>query len=185
MRNRIIKWSKKKYTKKQQILALIPAAVVFGVLIPLFLYIVPLYIDQQLGLSSLVSPVINLVLALILIVIGFLLAAWTVLVQFQRGKGTPIPAIATQKLIVNGPYKYCRNPMTLGTILYYLGIGILIGSLTSIGLTLLILVILVIYIKVVEEKELEVRFKEEYKEYKQSTPFLIPLSIKRKKMKKE
>ena len=178
MRNRIIKWAKRKYTRKQQILALIPAAIIFGGLIPLFLYMVPPYIDQQFGLPSLMYPTVNLVLSMFLIGFGLPFAAWTVFVQFQRGEGTPIPAIATQKLIVNGPYKYCRNPMTLGTILYYLGIGVLIGSLTSIGFTLLILALLVIYVKVVEEKELEARFGEEYRRYKQRTPFLIPLRIK-------
>jgi len=30
------------------------------------------------------------------------------------------------------------------------------------------------YIKLVEEKELEARFGEEYREYKRKTPFLIP-----------
>lgn len=184
MKNRIVKWSKKKYTRKQQILALIPAAIVFGVLIPLFLYIVPPYIDRKLGLPFLMFPIINLFLSLFLIASGGLLSVWTIFVQFQKGKGTPIPAITTQKLIIDGPYKYCRNPMTLGTILYYLGIGVLIGSPTSIGLTLLFLVILAIYIKIVEEKELEARFGEGYRVYKQRTPFLIPLRIKKKKSEK-
>lgn len=66
------------------------------------------------------------------------------------------------------------NPMTLGTAMLYLGIGIWIGSLSFIGLTMLFIGLLLAYVKLIEEKELEERFGQEYVEYKRKTPFLIP-----------
>lgn len=90
------------------------------------------------------------------------------------GKGTPIPLMATQKLVITGPYTYCRNPMTLGTAFFYLGVAIWIGSLSAFGLGLIYPVGILIYIKLIEEKELEERFGSEYLEYKRKTPFLIP-----------
>jgi protein-S-isoprenylcysteine O-methyltransferase Ste14 len=81
--------------------------------------------------------------------------------------------MATQKLVIKGPYTYCRNPMTLGTTLFYLGVAIWLGSFSAVGLGLVYPVGISIYIKVIEEKELEERFGSEYLEYKKSTPFLL------------
>ena len=64
--------------------------------------------------------------------------------------------------------------MLLGAMMYYLGISLWINSLSAIFLTALFLLFSTAYIKLVEEKELEARFGEEYKEYKRKTPFLIP-----------
>ena len=94
----------------------------------------------------------------------------------------PIPIIAAAglqaalpgKLVALGPYSYCRNPMTFGTLLFYLGAGVWIGSAFAVFLTLLIAVLLVTYIKVVEERELELRFGKEYLQYKRGTSFIVP-----------
>ncbi len=74
-----------------------------------------------------------------------------------------------------GPYALCRNPLQLGVILYYLGLGTYVGSL-KIGLTMFFLGLILgsSYHKFVEEKELQLRFGEEYEEYRKKTPFLIP-----------
>jgi protein-S-isoprenylcysteine O-methyltransferase Ste14 len=117
---------------------------------------------------------INPLIGLFLIITGWLFANWTVKVQFSLGRGTPIPLMATQKLVVKRPYTYCRNPMTLGTTAFYLGIAMWTGSLSAFILALIYPVGILIYIKLIEEKELEQRFGIEYLEYKRRTPFLIP-----------
>jgi protein-S-isoprenylcysteine O-methyltransferase Ste14 len=91
------------------------------------------------------------------------------------GEGTPAPTAPTQRLVVEGPYKLCRNPMKLGAISYYLGLGTLFHSLTT-GLICFFvgLIIGTLYHKLVEEKELLIRFGEDYEKYKRSTPFLMP-----------
>jgi protein-S-isoprenylcysteine O-methyltransferase Ste14 len=80
----------------------------------------------------------------------------------------------TQKLLIKGPYTYCRNPMTLGTTIFNLGVAIWLGSISAMGLGLVYPVGILIYIKLIEEKELEERFGSEYLKYKMRTPFLIP-----------
>ena len=67
--------------------------------------------------------------------------------------------------------------MTLGTIMAYSGIVVMIGSYTSLLFVVLFTMILIAYIKLVEEKELELRFGKEYVDYKNDTPFIIPISI--------
>jgi protein-S-isoprenylcysteine O-methyltransferase Ste14 len=113
-------------------------------------------------------------MGLMFMVVGWLFANWAVKVQFSSGRGTPIPLMATQKLIIKAPYTYSRNPMTLGTAIFYLGIAIWLGSFSAIGLSLVYPIGILIYIKLVEEKELEERFGSEYLDYKRRTPFLMP-----------
>ncbi|MCD6470121.1 isoprenylcysteine carboxylmethyltransferase family protein [Candidatus Bathyarchaeota archaeon] len=79
-----------------------------------------------------------------------------------------------RRLVAEGSYAYCRNPMTLGVTAYYLGVSIWIGSPFSIGLTALSAALIMAYIKFIEEKELEARFGQEYIRYKKRAPFLIP-----------
>jgi protein-S-isoprenylcysteine O-methyltransferase Ste14 len=88
--------------------------------------------------------------------------------------------MATQKLITQKPYSYCRNPMALGSILMYLGVAISIGSISGVVLVLIWTVLLLTYIKLLEEKEMELRFGDAYREYRRRTPFIIPRFWQRK-----
>jgi protein-S-isoprenylcysteine O-methyltransferase Ste14 len=172
--DRFKKWAEHEYSKKQRIIGVIFGGFIFWIIIPFFIIVVSSYIDPWFHLPKFRYGLINLVIGLLFIVVGWLLANWTVRVQFTLGKGTPIPLMATQKLIVKGPYTYCRNPMTLGTAIFYLGVAMWLGSISAIGLGLIYPAGILIYIKLIEERELEERFGSEYLEYKKSTPFLIP-----------
>lgn len=172
---RFEKWAEREYSAKQRITALVPAGLLFVVVIPYFLIVASAALDRWLHLHRFVYGPANAVIGLLFFVVpGWVFAMWSVQTQFTLGRGTPMPIMATQKLVVEGPYAYCRNPMAWGTILFYLGIGIWIGSFSAIGLILLFAALLTIYIKEVEERELEARFGAEYLAYKQSTPFLRP-----------
>lgn len=110
---------------------------------------------------------------------GLALVACSVYIQYTLGKGTPAPKVATQKLITNGPYAFTRNPMTLGALLMYLGIGVWMGSVVVIILTVIVFSGLLTFIYVHETQELSERFGNEYLEYRQRTPFLLPCSRRR------
>lgn len=101
-------------------------------------------------------------------------------VQYVLGEGTPAPKVATQRLVMQGPYAYSRNPMTLGALLTYLGIGVWMGSGVVILLTVIVFSALLTFIYIHETRELSERFGEEYSEYKKRTPFLLPHFEKRK-----
>lgn len=117
---------------------------------------------------------INPAIGISLSIIGCTLLSWAVGVQVVVGKGTPVPKVATQRLVTQAPYSWTRNPMTLGALLMYLGIGVWIESGPVILLTLLIFSGLLRYIKVHETAELAERFGDEYLEYHEKTPFIIP-----------
>jgi len=172
--NRYKKWSEREYSKAQRITAVILGGIVFWIITPFFIVVGSAFMDPWLSLPRFLHRSVNTIIALLFMVAGWLLANWTVKVQFSLGRGTPIPLMATQKLVVQRPYTYCRNPMTLGTTAFYLGIAIWTGSLSALILALIYPVGISIYIKLFEEKELEQRFGLEYLEYKRRTPFLIP-----------
>ncbi|MBO8183100.1 MAG: isoprenylcysteine carboxylmethyltransferase family protein [Archaeoglobus sp.] len=167
MKNKILKWSKKEYNEKQRMLALIPEAILFVVVLPFVFWVISGFIEViRIGFPNFIG--------LLLIPFGLFFSAWSVWVQFKIGKGTPSPAMPTQRLVVEKPYAYCRNPMIFGIMLYYLGLGVWLASLSFIGIVTFFVALLLIYVKLVEEKELEERFGEEYVEYKKRTPFLFP-----------
>jgi protein-S-isoprenylcysteine O-methyltransferase Ste14 len=119
------------------------------------------------------SPVL-LVLCLILAVLGMSLGLWTVWVQFRKARGTPVPIMATKKLLMDRPYSWCRNPMALGTIVCYFSIATFTSSFMAVLAVFLFALFLMVYIKLIEEKEMSLRFGDEYARYKRSTPFIIP-----------
>lgn len=105
---------------------------------------------------------------------GITLVVWSVTIQYTLGKGTPAPKVATQRLVTQGPYAYTRNPMTLGALFIYVGIGVWMGSGVVILLTLIVFSALLVYIYTHETLELTERFGQAYTDYKNKTPFLWP-----------
>jgi protein-S-isoprenylcysteine O-methyltransferase Ste14 len=81
----------------------------------------------------------------------------------------------TRHVVEQDVYRYTRNPMSLGYYLSILALSLLIGS------TLLTVFVLagvipahLFFLKFFEERELELRFGESYRQYKHEVPFLIP-----------
>lgn len=176
----IAKWARHKYSDTQKALALIPAGLIFVFLIP-YTLIKPLpKLDALLQLPRLYFGVVNIILGVVLILVGVIFAWWSIGSQLFQANGTPLPVMATQRLLVSGVFKRSRNPMTFGTILAYLGISVIVGSISAVAVVLLFACLLILYIKNIEEKELEMRFGKEYLTYKANTPFLFPRIFERK-----
>lgn len=107
-------------------------------------------------------------------ILGAFLIIWSVGIQYTEGKGTPYPKAATKKLVTTGPYAFTRNPMTLGALVFYLGIAVWADSAITSAVVLLVFAGLLRYIYIHETRELAARFGEEYLEYRRKTPFLFP-----------
>lgn len=177
MASRIVKWAQRNYSARARSIALMFEGLLFLLLLPYLFYIIAVVIDKTLCFPPLYIGSYNLLIGAIICVAGFMFAAWSVYVQFTIGRGTPAPFMPTQQLITDGPYKYCRNPMTFGTTLLYLGIGIIVMSISYVLVTMIFTLLLLIYVKVFAE-----RFGKEYLEYKSRTSFFIPwIRIREKK----
>jgi protein-S-isoprenylcysteine O-methyltransferase Ste14 len=170
------KWQNRNNPETNRIPALIIGGLIFPISIPLFLIFLPPQLDNILGFDPFYNGWGNIIAGVLFIIIGGVVAVWTIIIQIQLASGTPFPMLPTKNLLVVGPFKYCRNPMTLGTILAYAGIAVWIGSLSAVIAVAIMAAILIGYVKLIEEKELLLRFGTEYMEYKKKTPFIIPKS---------
>jgi len=166
--------TQREYGRAQQVFALLAGQVLFLIVYPTSIVVGAAWIDRWLHLPRLVYGVVNPVAALLLIVPGLLLVEWTVGLQFSQGMGTPLPLVATRRLITSGPYSHSRNPMATGTTMVYGGIAVWMGSLSALALASIYPIVITLYTRLVEEKELERRFGPEYVSYKRKTPFLWP-----------
>jgi protein-S-isoprenylcysteine O-methyltransferase Ste14 len=169
--NRVIRQAKKEYSPRARIAAVVFEACIFLVIIPGLLVYLSTLENGKVSISG--RPALVVIGGLIAMC-GKSLAMWTVGVQFHSARGTPVPIMATKKLLTNKPYSLCRNPMALGTILFYTGISVIARSYLSAGTTMVIALYLIVMIKAFEEKEMALRFGEAYIRYKRETPFLIP-----------
>jgi len=141
------KRAKREYGTKQRIVALTLGTIRFFAIIPFLLILPSFALDTWLQFPRFAYGLINPLIGLLLFIVpGLLLAAWAIQAQFVLGRGTPVPMMPPQKLVVQGPYAHCRNPMVLGEVLYYLGVAIWMGSFSVVGLTLLLTAYFVIEI---------------------------------------
>ena len=110
---------------------------------------------------------------LIIQILGFSLALWSVFVM-GIGRFNIQPEVkTTAKLVTKGPYRMIRNPMYSGLILFF-GVGI-IQSLEIINTAVFILLIIVLLSKIfLEEKYLSSKFGKSYQEYKNKSYRLFP-----------
>ena len=169
---------------RRRILAKVLPVFVYAIFFPALLFIIPkLYLDRWLQLPTFLTPVVRGLLGGSLVILGLIFLFWSIRAQRELGKGTPMPLMATQNLVVQKPYLYCRNPIFFGVINLFFGISILFNSISSLVMVLIFSVIILLYARFIEEKELEKRFGDEYLAYKKRTPFIIPTptTLRRKK----
>ncbi len=136
--------------------------------------VLPLYIENILGIRKFIYPPWNLVISVILIAFGLFLVLWSN-ANFFKSRGTPVPFNPPPALIENGPFAYSRNPMITGLVITMFGFGVLFGSILCMFVfTPLYFLIHYLQIKNVEELELEKRLGENYKEKKKRVPRFFP-----------
>lgn len=70
--------------------------------------------------------------------------------------------------------RYVETLWFFGALYFYTSLSFFFNSPFTLILALIIAVLAIAYLKIIEEKELELRFGRAYLAYKKSTPFLIP-----------
>ena len=125
-------------------------------------------------------PTSNFVLRMVgilLVAIGTIIYLHTAFWGFAlRGRGTPAPIAPTKKLVVEGLYRYVRNPMYIGVATIVLGQAVVFQSWHVLEYLAVVLVIVQFFVLFYEEPTLAQQFGEEYEEYKKRVPRWIPRS---------
>ncbi|MDR0467083.1 MAG: isoprenylcysteine carboxylmethyltransferase family protein [Deltaproteobacteria bacterium] len=115
-----------------------------------------------------------LVAGCVLLLAGLSLASWTVRLFHSIGQGTAGPWDPPTRLVVAGPYRHVRNPMLTSVFVIQAAEALLLGSRALFLLLVFFVVVNMLYFPFVEEKSLEKRFGDAYREYKRNVPRWIP-----------
>jgi protein-S-isoprenylcysteine O-methyltransferase Ste14 len=106
--------------------------------------------------------------ASICIIVGFtvMLFAW---LQFKKSDAAVCPTAKTSWIVMDGTYRYTRNPMYLGMIFILLGASFIMGTIPSmLAPVVFFLIIDKIFIPY-EEDKLQSSFSDSYDEYMMAT----------------
>ena len=95
------------------------------------------------------------------------------------GKGTPAPIDPPKELVVQGLYRYVRNPMYIGILSILLGEALLFASWRLFGYAAIVFCLFFLFVLFYEEPVLKKRFDESYREYCKNVPRWIPRRLKR------
>lgn len=132
--------------------------------------VIPYLIDKP---EEQPSTYVQLLGALILLT-GVALFTYTVVLFKIIGRGTLAPWSEKQRLVVSGPYQYCRNPMITGVFFVLIGESIFFWSSSLLTYALVFFLINTVYFILIEEPGLSERFGAEYLEYKMNVPRWLP-----------
>lgn len=114
-------------------------------------------------------------LGAVLAAVTGLAATATVATLALRGLGAPFFIKLSSRLATDWLYRWTRNPMVLATICWLACMGLWFQSLLFVVWVLAdVTPALLFFVRHFEERELELRFGESYRDYRRSTPFLIP-----------
>ena len=114
-------------------------------------------------------------IGLALVIVTGAVCCLTVANLALRGFGAPFFIVLSRKLTADWLYARTRNPMVLAALAFFLSLGIWFQSTLFVLWALLVFSpALLFFVKVFEERELEIRFGTSYLEYKSRTPMLFP-----------
>jgi len=170
------------YPRWKVLLVLFFGSSLFFLILPLLIFFVSVFLDGLFGFPRFYWFPVNFVAGFVIGGFGWFLSFWSVYAQYRYGGGTPAAFLPPVRLVTEGPYRFSRNPMALGNMIFYVGIGVFLGSVSYILVTVIGFTVLFVYNKVFEERELIARFGDEYIEYMKRTPFLF--SFRRRKRRK-
>ncbi|STY31405.1 Putative protein-S-isoprenylcysteine methyltransferase [Legionella wadsworthii] len=109
-------------------------------------------------------PLFVKIVAAILLMTGFYIFY---LVFKENSYASPVVKIQKareHKIVTTGPYHFVRHPMYSGSILYFIGIPLLLGSWHGLLITLCLIILLIIR-SMLEEKALAEEFPNKYIQY--------------------
>jgi protein-S-isoprenylcysteine O-methyltransferase Ste14 len=82
-----------------------------------------------------------------------------------EGRGTPAPALPTDRLVIAGAYRFLRNPMYLAVCGTILGEALLLGSLAVLGYLACLWLGFHAFVLLYEEPPLKGRYGPQYERY--------------------
>ena len=143
--------------------------------LPFVVTVVIPYFLNGLGLPILRQvPAAFKIIGPVLYVAGLSMQLYTTYLFWKFAQGTLAPWQPTQKLVVRGLYRYCRNPMITGVLMMLAGEALFFNARGIAIWTCIFFVMNTMFFIFKEEPDMLSRFGEPYKEYKKHVPRWIP-----------
>ncbi|TPW71667.1 isoprenylcysteine carboxylmethyltransferase family protein [Schumannella sp. 10F1B-5-1] len=146
----------------------------------LFLVVGPLVIRAlerrwrlALELSASAALAITVVGAIVF-VLAAALGLWSSASMAIVGRGTPLPSAMANHLVVAGPYRLVRNPMAVAGIVQGAAVGLVLGSWLVVAYAVVGSVIWNYAVRPHEEADLERRFGDEFRAYRDRVRCWVP-----------
>jgi protein-S-isoprenylcysteine O-methyltransferase Ste14 len=114
------------------------------------------------------------VLGALLIVGGGMLYASSVYQIATRRDAPLAPWDPPRRLVLNGPYRFVRNPINSGVIFILFGEALALRSLAHLLWAFAFLLFSLVYVPVLDEPQLEARFGDAYRRYRRNVPRFFP-----------
>ena len=120
------------------------------------------------------EPIMQMLAACALIGIGLIPLFESIIRFVIIGRGTLMPAVPTERLVVSGLYRYVRNPMYAGVVTALLGEALLFRSRHMLIYVAIVWIIMHVFVCFYEEPTLAARFPEDFPVFKQNVPRWLP-----------
>ena len=120
------------------------------------------------------STILTLVIGFATALLGELIRFWGV--SWAGSETRTTGSVGGTFLIISGPFAFIRNPLYVGNILIYLGLGIMSFAWFPYLQIVAVLFFLLQYYLIVkeEEKYLKEKFQQDYKNYCENVPPFLP-----------
>lgn len=93
---------------------------------------------------------------------------------FVAARGTPAPVAPTRRLVVEGLYRFVRNPMYVAVLAMILGQALWHGSLWVLAYGVLVWAVVAMFVRFYEEPTLVRQFGPDYETYRAGVPAWLP-----------
>jgi protein-S-isoprenylcysteine O-methyltransferase Ste14 len=96
---------------------------------------------------------------------GAAVALWCIFTFASAGKGTPAPFDPPRRLVIQGPYRFVRNPMYIGAGLALAGAALFYESFQLLSYTAFFFLATHLWVVLYEEPALRQTFGQDYEAY--------------------
>jgi protein-S-isoprenylcysteine O-methyltransferase Ste14 len=108
------------------------------------------------------------------LVVGGFAAVIHCFARFVAARGTPAPVAPTQRLVVDGLYRYVRNPMYVGVVLAATGQALWFGSVVVLAYAAAVWLTVAVFVRIYEEPTLRADHGAQYDAYTRAVRAWIP-----------
>jgi protein-S-isoprenylcysteine O-methyltransferase Ste14 len=163
--------------RSSQIIWILFKTLIFTVFVP---GTVGVWIPHRIGGSGDIRTIfeqaseLRYVSGVLFLLMGGLIYLWCAWDFSVKGLGTPAPIDAPKTLVVNGLYRFVRNPMYLGVAYLISAQSILRSSHSVFYYLIFFLICAQLFVSFYEEPHLRRLFGEQYEEYCRQVPRWIP-----------